>query len=97
VRTNLPLLQTKVKAVRAFLLALALFLAGEVQALDQPCTTVSAEQLAACLQYCPDAEPGVACRRNCIYQQSKAKSACKWPPVHAPGPLVIRNTQGGWR
>ena len=94
---TLRLPQAKVKAVHALLLALTLFLAREVQALDQRCATFNAEQLVACLQNCPDAERGLACRRNCLYQRSKAKSACKWPPVLAPGPLVISNVQSGCR
>lgn len=76
--------------MRTLLFALALFLGCEVQALDQRCAGISAEQLIACLQGCPDAQRGVACRRNCLYQRSKAKSACNAPPVFS-GPLVISN------
>ena len=75
--------------MRALLLALALFLARDVQALDPSCATLSTEHLIACLQDCPDAQRGVACRRSCMNEHSKAKSACKWPPIHAPGPFGI--------
>ena len=66
--------KTNVKAVRALLLALALFAARDVQALDRGCATLSTEQLIACLQDCPDAQRGVACRRSCIHEHNKAQS-----------------------
>jgi hypothetical protein len=92
---TLPWLQNQGEAVRALLLALALFLARDVQALDRSCATLSTKQLVACLQDCPDAQPGVACRRSCVHQHNKAKSACRWPPIHAPGPLVIGVSDDG--
>lgn len=83
---GLPFLhQKKVKAVRAVLLALTLFLACDAQALDLRCATLSPQQLVACLQQCPDTQRGVACRKSCIHEHDKVKSACKRPPFIAPG------------
>lgn len=79
--------QKKVKAVRAVLLALTLFLACDAQALDLRCATLSPQQLVACLQECQDAERGVTCRKHCIHEHDKVKAACKRPPFLAPGPL----------
>jgi hypothetical protein len=85
----LPWLQNQGEAVRELLLALAVFLARDVQALERSCATFSTKQLVACLQVCPDAQLGVACRRSCMHEHNKAKSGCKSPPIFAPGPLVI--------
>jgi hypothetical protein len=90
---TLPLLNNQGEAVRALLLALALFLAHDVQALD-PCATFSTRQLVACLQDCPEAQLGVACRRSCIHKHNRAKSVCKSPPIHAPGQFVIGMSAG---
>jgi|SRR5688572_28378861 len=91
---TLPLLHNQGEAVRALLLALALFLARDVQALDPTCATFSTRQLVACLQDCPEAQLGVACRRSCIHKHNRAKSVCKSPPIHAPGQFVIGMSAG---
>jgi hypothetical protein len=49
---------------------------------------LSPQQLVACLQQCPDTQRGVACRKSCIHEHDKVKSACKRPPFIAPGPLA---------
>jgi hypothetical protein len=88
--SNLPASE-KGEAVRAVLLALTLFLACDARALDLRCATFGPQQLVGCLQECPDAQRGAACRKNCIREHDKLKSACKRPPFIAPGPLVNRH------
>jgi hypothetical protein len=83
--------------VRALLLALVLFLGRDVQALNRTCATFSREHLIACLQDCPDAERGVACRRTCIHEHNKAKSACNSPPVHVYRPYVTSDLRRDFR
>src|SRR5678815_1068948 len=78
--------QNKVKAVRAVLLALTLFLACDAQALDLRCATFGPQQLVACLQKCPDAQRGAACRKNCIQEHDKMKAACKLSLIHISEP-----------
>ena len=72
--------------------ALALFLAQDAQALDQRCATLRPEQLVACLNACPNADGGVACRKSCVDQHNKLKSDCKLlTPIFVPGPLLDRS------
>ena len=81
--------------MRALLLALALFLAREVQALEQRCATFNAEQLVACLQDCPDAQRGVAVTELPLPTEQGKIRLGRLPSF--TGPLVISNVQSGCR